>query len=111
MSRRSFHTYESYLGMAGNPVEWTDRYSFSDDEPSAKPANRGVEELPRFASYHSRVADLTPRAHELPQGSHPFPTRHATRTSSLMFNIADYSRQLVSDFMMEKTEGIGTLDS
>src|ERR1700752_715513 len=26
MCRYSFHTYESFLGMAGNPVEWTDRY-------------------------------------------------------------------------------------
>src|SRR5262249_7184334 len=30
MCRYSFHTYESYLGMAGNPVEWTDRYVLSD---------------------------------------------------------------------------------
>src|SRR5450631_163276 len=32
MTRTSFHMYESYLGMAGNPVEWTDRYSLSDEE-------------------------------------------------------------------------------
>jgi D-amino-acid oxidase len=101
MCRRSFHTYESYLGMAGNPVEWTDRYSLSDDDPAAGPANPAPEEPPKFASYHARVADLTPRARELPPGSHPFPTRYATRNSSLMFNIADYSRQLVSDFLIE----------
>src|SRR5215472_591574 len=29
MCRYSFHTYESYLGMPGNPVEWTDRYTLS----------------------------------------------------------------------------------
>src|SRR3984893_18519747 len=75
MCRNSFHTYESYLGMAGNPVEWTDRYLLSDRDPSARPANPGPEEPPRFASYHSRVADLTPRGHDLPPGSHPFPTR------------------------------------
>src|ERR1700690_779807 len=33
MCRTSFHTYESYLGMAGNPVEWTDRYMLPDDNP------------------------------------------------------------------------------
>src|SRR5712671_2740998 len=34
MCRYSFHTYESYLGMAGNPVEWTDRYILSDRSPA-----------------------------------------------------------------------------
>src|SRR5215471_19009862 len=34
MARKSFHTYESYLGLAGNPVEWTDRYTVSDLNPS-----------------------------------------------------------------------------
>src|SRR5437764_9504448 len=30
MCRKSFQTYGSYLGMAGNPIEWTDRYSLTD---------------------------------------------------------------------------------
>src|SRR5271168_2325946 len=34
MCRYSFHTYESYLGMAGNPVEWKDIYALSDASPS-----------------------------------------------------------------------------
>src|SRR5580700_9106571 len=34
MCRTSFHMYESYLGMAGNPVEWLDHYSLFDDGPS-----------------------------------------------------------------------------
>src|ERR1700732_676329 len=34
MCRNSFHTYESYLGMAGNPVEWTDRYVLEDERSS-----------------------------------------------------------------------------
>jgi hypothetical protein len=47
-----------------------------------------------------RVADLTPRGEELPPGSHPFPTPHARRNSSLTFNIAGYSRQLINDFLI-----------
>ena len=43
----------------------------------------------------------TPRLQDLPPGSHPFPTRYVQRTSSLMFNIAGYSRQLVNDFLVE----------
>src|SRR5580704_16378482 len=37
MCRTSFHMYESYLGMAGNPVEWTDRYfGLSEVSPAAR---------------------------------------------------------------------------
>jgi glycine/D-amino acid oxidase-like deaminating enzyme len=97
MCRTSFHMYESYLGMAGNPVEWTDRYSLWDDQPSGPERKDALE----FARYQSRVRDLTPHSHELPPGSHPFPTQHASRNSSLTFNIAGYSRQLVNDFLVE----------
>ena len=101
MCRRSFHTYESYLGMAGNPVEWTDRYVLSDTDPAAPPANSGTADQLSFARYEDRVSDLTPRLQDLPPGSHPFPTRYVQRTSSLMFNIAGYSRQLINDFLVE----------
>src|SRR5271155_432325 len=104
MCRNSFHTYESYLGMAGNPVEWTDRYALSDRSPSEVQANDRADPAGSslsFARYQDRVRDLTPRAQDLPPGSHPFPTRYARRNSSLTFNIADYSRQLVTDFLIE----------
>ena len=100
MCRYSFHMYESYLGMAGNPVEWTDRYMLSDEGSSGSSATRPEDPL-GFAHYQDRVADLTPRQHELAAGTHPFPTRYARRTSSLTFNVAGYSRQLVNDFLVE----------
>ncbi len=101
MCRNSFHTYESFLGMAGNPVEWTDRYTLSDTGPAEAPANRRRDDTLSFAHYQDRVADLTPHSQDLPPGSHPFPTRYARRNSSLTFNIAGYSRQLVTDFLVE----------
>jgi D-amino-acid oxidase len=100
MCRYSFHTYESFLGMAGNPVEWLDRYTLNDQTPEARASRPRADGL-EFASLNRRVSDLFPRAQELPPGSHPFPTRFAQRSSSLTFNIADYSRQLVSDFLIE----------
>jgi glycine/D-amino acid oxidase-like deaminating enzyme len=101
MTRKSFETYASYLGMPGNPVEWTDRYALRDDSPPrSEPAQPDVEQLP-FAHYGQRVADLHPRFDDLPPGTHPFPTQHARRSSSLTFNIASYSRQLVHDFLLE----------
>ena len=101
MCRTSFHTYESYLGMAGNPVEWTDQYSLSDLNPAGGQANQPRDNALSFAHYQDRVRDLTPRSQDLPPGSHPFPTRYARRNSNLTFNIAGYSRQLVNDFLVE----------
>jgi D-amino-acid oxidase len=101
MCRKSFHTYESFLGMAGNPVEWTDRYTLSDVSAAERHANRRRDDTLSFAHYQDRVDDLTPSSQDLPPGSHPFPTRYASRTSSLTFNIAGYSRQLVTDFLVE----------
>jgi glycine/D-amino acid oxidase-like deaminating enzyme len=54
-----------------------------------------------FGRYSNRIADLTPQHQDLPSGHHPFPTRFARRNSSLTFNIAAYSRQLVTDFLIE----------
>jgi D-amino-acid oxidase len=101
MCRDSFHTYESYLGLAGNPVEWLDRYSLSDPSPSETHASRGRGDSLSFANYQNRIADLSPNSLDLPPGCHPFPTRYARRTSSLTFNIAAYARQLTTDFLIE----------
>jgi glycine/D-amino acid oxidase-like deaminating enzyme len=101
MCRSSFHMYESYLGMAGNPVEYTDRYSLWNDDPPQRQSSPERSNSLSFARYQNRVRDLTPRSQELPPGTHPFPTRYASRTSSLTFNVAGYSRQLVTDFLIE----------
>ena len=106
MARASFAMYQSYLGAAGNPVEYTDRYMLSDDDPptSSAPADRGPQDdlkTPEldFARYEHLIADLTPRPQDLPPGTHPFPTKYCRRTTSLQFNVADYSRQLIFDFL------------
>jgi hypothetical protein len=62
MARASFSMYQSYLGMAGNPIEWTDRYALSDrtpEEESAAPHEN--DDSHGFAHYNSRISDLTPR--------------------------------------------------
>jgi glycine/D-amino acid oxidase-like deaminating enzyme len=87
--------YQSYLGAAGTPVEWTDRYNLRDQADS--PAYSDIHD---FASYGARIADLTPSSQEMPPGSTPFPTRYVRRTSSLTFNVASYARQLVEEFQV-----------
>lgn len=101
MARTSFAMYQSYLGMPGNPIEWTDRYFLSDDgEGQLAGARPREEEVHDFARYNDRIADLTPRSHLLPDGTHPFPTKYVRRTTSMSFNVADYSRQLMNDFQI-----------
>lgn len=100
MARKSFHIYEGWLGLAGNPVEWIDRYSLTDRSPAERRESPAPPGSLEFGHYQDRIADLTPRAKELAPGTHPFPTRYATRNSSLTFNIADYSKQLVTDFLI-----------
>jgi len=100
MARRSFAMYQSYLGLPGTPVEWNDRYTFSNltrDELAAK-SERGNTH--GFASYGDRIGDLFPARHELElrNGTRPYNVITARRGSGMTFNIADYSRTLVEEF-------------
>ena len=70
-------------------------------EASPGPAKRPEDSAPHdFAHYEPRIADITPGLQDLPPGTHPFPTKYAIRTSRMTFNIADYSRQLMNDFLI-----------
>ena len=105
MARTSWFMYQSYLGMAGNPIEYMDHYQLSDGGPGPGQANRaepvGADgTVLDFARYQSRISDITPRSIDLPPGSHPFPTKYARRNTTLTFNVADYSRQLLTDFLI-----------
>jgi D-amino-acid oxidase len=105
MARTSWFMYQSYLGMPGNPIEYIDSYYLPRDE--ARQQNQQSSQQPDepdkprldFAIYGDRIADLTPRSIDLPPGAHPFPVQHAYRNTTLMFNIADYARQLTTDYL------------
>jgi D-amino-acid oxidase len=96
MARTSFAMYMSYIGVAGTPVEWTDRYSLSDGEHHDGRGGEGRD----YVDYSERIADLTPGSHDLPPGTTPFPTKYVRRSTSLTFNVADYARQLMTDFLI-----------
>jgi D-amino-acid oxidase len=100
MARTSFAMYQSYLGMPGTPVEWTDRYELFDDEPGQHRSLLRPSDTRDFAHYYDRIADLTPMTQDIPAGAHPFPTRYVRRDTSLTFNVADYARQLMNDVMV-----------
>ncbi|HVU19851.1 MAG TPA: FAD-dependent oxidoreductase [Rhizomicrobium sp.] len=96
MARTSFHVYRRYLGLPGNPVEWTDRYYLSGGDHVGYHPPSPME----FASYGDRILDITPHSEELPAGATNFPaTSDVRRTSLMQFNIADYAHTLMTDFM------------
>jgi glycine/D-amino acid oxidase-like deaminating enzyme len=99
MTRYSFQTYQSFFGLAGNPVEYYDRYFLMNkhDEGNEPPKPGELD----FASYRNRIRDILPRNVDLEAPAHPFPTRYAVKGASLTFNIAALSRQLVNDFFVE----------
>jgi len=108
-ARTSFFMYQSYYGMPGSPVEWTDRWQLSDAPRPAGPVGSAVDPNIRtdrppavhdFIHLNNRIADLTPRPIVMPAGSTPFPTAYVSRSSSMTFNVADYSRQLLTDFLI-----------
>jgi D-amino-acid oxidase len=98
MARTSFKYYRTYLGLPGDPVEWSDRYTLSDQEIHFPRHAGGLNQMLDFAEYNERIQDLTPRAQLMPAGSTPFDAPFVYRSESLQFNIAAYGHTLLQDF-------------
>lgn len=94
MTRDSFRWHQRYLGLADAPVEFRDQYTLSD-----APLSPGEDPL-GFAHYGGRVRDLLPRFEPLEPGQHPFPVRFARKGVQPVFNITEYSRVLMNDFLV-----------
>jgi glycine/D-amino acid oxidase-like deaminating enzyme len=99
MARSSFKTYQSLLGLAGNPVEWRDGYALSDT-PFDQPLPDDDTE-PDYPDLAARIADIHPKSRPLAPGEHPFRVPHARRFTQMVFNIASYQRMLMEDFLRE----------
>jgi len=100
MARTSFKTYRSYLGLPGDPVQWIDYYMLKDAPADLGGGDRRPStEALDFAEYRSLIRDLTPRPELQAPGATPFATAVVERSSTMMFNIADYGHTLMSDFL------------
>jgi len=102
MARSSFKTYQSLLGLPGNPVEWRDGYALSNapfDQPL--PDEDGEPDYPDLSA---RLADIHPQSRPLAPHEHPFRAPHARRFTTMTFNIASYQRLLMEDFLREGGE-------
>jgi glycine/D-amino acid oxidase-like deaminating enzyme len=99
MARQSFRTYQSLLGLPGNPVEYIDDYYVSDDPIAARRGAASTDTRPKFAELQRElIPDLIPQHEEFGPGTHPYGARYLRRNSLMMFNISAYARMLMSDF-------------
>jgi FAD dependent oxidoreductase len=111
MARMSWKNLRPYLGLAGNPVAFTDQYYLSDT-PFGQDAPRdpNIPPLPPptwtglptqssdFARYADRIADITPRSQLLTDDINPFPVKHVRRSTGMFFNFTEYGHLLTSEF-------------
>ena len=95
MARTSWKTYRQYLGLPGTPVEFIDQYSILKPPPPPPGSPPGHLD---FMELGERIADLTPGQERFPRGATPFGDVEVQRSTTLMFNIADYGHTLMSDF-------------
>lgn len=99
MARESFRTYQTLLGLPGDPVEFIDDY-FVSDNPDATPHHiASGDKRPKFADLQRElIGDLIPRSEVFAPGSHPFGAHYLRRNTFMMFNLSDYTRMLIADF-------------
>jgi glycine/D-amino acid oxidase-like deaminating enzyme len=98
MARQSFHTYLSFLGLPGTPVEFIDSYAVFDEPPGQTPRT-APDGRPAFAELQSELlADLMPRPEEFEPGRHTLGQRHVLGVSQLMFNLTAYTQTLLTEF-------------
>jgi glycine/D-amino acid oxidase-like deaminating enzyme len=98
MARKSYQTYQNFLGLSDAPVEYIDNYFVSDEAGAARRAE-APDSRPRFASLQRElVPDLLVHGADFAPGSHSLGKRYLRRNSLMMFNLSAYTRLLISDF-------------
>ena len=101
MARQSFQTYQTLLGLPGNPVEFIDNY-FVSDTPRSPPGSSPPppdNSKRRFAELQRELTpELLPNAEDFAPGQHTFGTRYLRRNTQMMFNLTEYTRLLLADF-------------
>jgi glycine/D-amino acid oxidase-like deaminating enzyme len=101
MARQSYRTYQTLLGLPGNPVEFIDNYFVADSDRERRRGNPANANRPRFANLENElIGDLLPLSEDFGPGTHPLGARFLRRNTLLMFNLSAYARLLLSDFRL-----------
>jgi glycine/D-amino acid oxidase-like deaminating enzyme len=99
MARQSFRTYQSLLGLPGNPVEFIDDYFVSDEPNQPRRSESSADTRPRFANLQRElIPELVTKGEDFAPGAHSLGARYLRRNSLMMFNISSYARMLMADF-------------
>lgn len=105
MARSSWAMHQTYVGQAGDPVGFMDRYIVNDALPQTSPAEAptpaDVTNQIRFVEYGSRLNDIVPRSHDLSPDQFPFPAARVRMGTAMQFNIAELGHRLMSGFISE----------
>jgi glycine/D-amino acid oxidase-like deaminating enzyme len=102
MARHSWAMYQSYLGRAGTPVEFLERYVLFDAPPQR--SGPDLITLPggrqdHFVDYQEQLADISPRNEPLTADQHPFGVPWARRNIAMNFNVAQLAATLEQEFL------------
>jgi len=100
MARTSYAAYQTMLGLPGEPVSWSDRYTLFDGVGGGPRGPRPPGAI-HFAEYGERLHDIVPGFHDLAAGSHPFPVNRVRHGTSMQFNVTEMAHRLSSDFLAE----------
>ena len=100
MVRRSFATYQTFLGLPASPVEFIDLYWVSDSADASRRGLADDDARPRFAELQRElVPDLMTRSEDFAPGSHSLGQHYLRRNAQMMFNLSAYTRVLMSDYL------------
>ncbi len=97
MARTSFQAHQTWLGLAGSPVEFIDQYVGVPPQRPEPPA----DPRPRFAHFEPELLEgIMPGVVEtFAPGTHPLGNLTLRQFPTLMYNLTAYSHLLVSDFL------------
>jgi glycine/D-amino acid oxidase-like deaminating enzyme len=99
MARQSFQTYQTLLGLPGNPVEFIDNYFVTEDPLAQRREPVSGDARPKFAELQRElIGDLIPNAADFRPGTHSLGAHYLRRNTLMMFNLSTYARMLLSDF-------------
>ena len=102
MVRISWKNFRPYMGMAGNPIAWSDHYTLSDTPfdapPPPLPPMANGQARPEFYNMGDRASDLDAKPEVLTPEINPFPVKYGNRVTKMFFNFSEYGYLLTSEF-------------
>lgn len=98
MAKLSYLRFQTLLGLAGNPVEWTTMFRLAD-KPFDDHGGHNIPGEPAYPNYRKELlSDLNPKARDVAPSLNPFATPYVRQFPLLMFNISAYSQYLLDLF-------------